>query len=410
MSVPPNSQIGEVDAETHHWSDWAANPYPFYKTLRDHQPVFHDEEVGPHGSYLVTRYHDVSAVLRDIDRFSNIPLNLLDVDPDERISPLRMADPPRHSWLRAIVMPLFTSKEMRSREAYFKDLAEGLLDVVETKDVVEVSSQLAIPLPGRVTCDLLGLPVEEHLRFIDLTTERRELSVAQQRRLEGEGGRTIEGLREEMWAIVAPLASARRLEPRSDAISLLVRAQDKVGKEQLSDKLIVDMLLLLLTGGFHTTQHLVENFLDLMADREDLWRRLRAEPSLIAPAVEEMLRYEAPVQMLPRRARAEVEIAGTRIPANATLQMVYGSANRDERVFDDPDTFLLEREPNRHLTFSGGIHTCPGSPVTRFEVNALIKEMTVRYARIERAGPSEPWSQTGGMRGYRKVPVRLIRD
>ncbi len=409
MNIAMTADPAQIDLKNVNWADWEEDPYPLYRALRDRSPVFHAPHHGVYGSYLITRYDDVASILMDVERFSNIPLNLLDVDPGERISPLRMADPPRHTWLRATIMPLFTSREMRNREPYLKALATDLLDQCEAKgDVVEVSSQLAIPLPGRVTCDILGLPLEYHQKFINFTVERRELSSAQQRK-EAYGAKTFDDVREEMWAIVEPIATARRAKPEVDAISLMINAQAKVGKDQIPDKLIIDMLLLLLTGGFHTTQHLVENFLSIMADRPDLWTQMREDRSLVAPAIEEMLRYDAPVQMLPRRARHDVEVAGTVIPANATLAMVYGAANRDERAYPDPDSFRLDRkEPKRQLSFSGGIHTCPGAPVSRAEVLWLIQEMLNRYKTLERTGPSVRWPGAG-FRGYQHVPLRFVR-
>jgi cytochrome P450 len=193
-----------------------------------------------------------------------------------------------------------------------------------------------------------------------------------------------------------------------------VQAQEREGLGEMSDELIIDMLLHLLTGGFHTTQHLIESLLDLLADRPDLWERMRGDRRLVAIAIEEMLRFDAPVQALQRRAIADVEMHGVTIPADSALAMVYGSANRDERVFEHPDTFSLDRDVTRHMAFSAGIHYCPGAPVSRFEVTALVNEMLDRYATIDRAAPSERWPERSqnvqSMRGFRSVPIRLLRD
>ncbi len=401
------------------WSKWADNPYPLYKVLRDQGPIFHD---APNNAYLVTRYDEVFQVLADVERFSNIPANLLDTAPNDRISTLRNADPPRHTWIRAIVMPLFTSREMRRLDPYFKQLSAELLDKVEEGDTVEVSSQIAIPLPGRVTCDLLGVPDEKKARFLDLTAERLRLMNVQTRSGDsyatGPSGllptdRTFLEVRNELWETIEPIMAARRQKPEHDAITLLAQAQDKVGTDQLPNEIIIDLLLQLLTGGFHTTQHLLEMFIDLLADRDDIWQRLRADPSLIPAAIEEMLRLDPPVQALPRRAREDMELFGMQIPKNANLMMVYGAANHDERVFADPETYSLDREGKRHTSFSAGIHICPGAPVSRFEVKALLEEMAIRYKRIERAGPTRirATGQTtvNAMHGREHVPVRFVR-
>lgn len=399
----------DIDLERIRWSEWREDPAPLYRRLRDDFPVFYD---APNDQFLVTRYEDVDAVSKDFRRFSSTPPDMVG---GERISPMREEDPPRHTFLRRIVMPLFTPREMRRLEGYFAGVARGLLDRAEQGEVVEVSSQLAIPLPGRVTCDLLGVPLDQHERFLELTAERRALIAVSDKRVDDVGGlRPLEEIRDELWGIVGPVAQARRERPERDAISFLVQVQDEQGPEQMSDELIVDMLLHLLTAGFHTTQHLIELLIDLLADRRDLWDRLRADRSLVPVAIEEMLRFGSPVQSLQRRASEDVVLHGVTLPKNAWIALVYGSANRDERVFEDPDVFSLDRGVGRHVAFGAGIHYCPGAPVSRFEVRALFDEMLDRYVAIERAGPSERWPNDSRtvytMRGFRSVPVRLRRS
>jgi cytochrome P450 len=400
-----------VDIDGLAWSDWAADPYPLYRYLRDERPVFHD---GANDIYVLTRYEDVFAVLADHKRYSNIPVHLVE-DDSGRISPLREEDQPRHTFLRRIVMPMFTVREMRRLEPYFRQVARDLLDGAEANgSLVEVSSQIATPLPGRVTCDLLGVPLEEHALFMELTAERLSLLHASTGRTDPTGStRTFSDVRAGLWGVVGPVVAARRARPEHDAISLLVAAQDEHGADVITDELIVDMLLHLLTGGFHTTQHLIEMLVSLLADRPDLWQRLREDRSLVLPAIEEMLRFDAPVQALRRRPLEDVVVRDSPIPANASVSVVYGSANRDERAFDDPDTFSLDRGTNRHMAFSAGIHYCPGAPVSRYEVQALLDEMLDRYVTLERAGPSERWHLTQKtvetMHGFKSVPVRFHR-
>ena len=401
--------VSEIDLDPIRWSNWSENPYPLYRALRDEHPIFHDQA---NDEYLLTRYEDVSALLLDNQRFSNVPLWVQE-HPENQISPLREADQPQHTWLRAIVAPLFTPKEMRRLEPYFKSLADELLDAAEQADVVNASSMLGIPLPGRVTCDLLGVPKERHKLFMDLTAERLGL-LSQNGGYGGQGKtfRPFEAIRADLWDVIDPVVAARRLKPENDAISLLIQAQDRLGVEQLSNDLIVDMLLHLLTGGFHTTQHLIEMFVSLMADRDDLWQRLRADRSLVNPAIEELLRWDSPVQAQPRRAVEDTESAGVPIPKDAKVYVVYGSANRDEREFEDADAYSLDRGVSRHFAFSTGVHFCPGQPVTRFEVRALINAMLDRYRAIERMGPSVRWlseqATVHAMHGYKSVPVKLI--
>lgn len=401
-----------VDLTGIRWRDWADDPYPLYRMLRDEQPVYFDP-----GSqtYVISRYDDVAAVLRDHRRFSNRPLAQMRGE-REQLSPIREEDQPLHTARRKIVAPLFTSGRLRRQQEYFRRLAREILDEAETSSEVEASADIAVRLPGRVTCDLLGLPLEHHVRFKALTEERLELlQVNNGRRYPTEGARTIDEVRADLWEIVGPVVRARRSEARDDAISLLVEAQDNGTERDLSELLLVNMLAHLLTGGFETTQHLVELLISLFADRPELWRRLREDRALIDVAIEEMLRWEAPVQTQRRRAMEEVAIDGVPIPRDGAVIAVLGAGNRDERVYADPDRFDLDRDVGRHLAFSLGIHYCPGAPVSRFEVRALLDEMLDRYAEIERTGASEPLPHPPEMptletmRGFQRVPVRLRR-
>ena len=174
------------------------------------------------------------------------------------------------------------------------------------------------------------------------------------------------------------------------------------------------MLLELVTGGFETTQHLIESLVDHLADHPELWARLREDRTLVPKAIEEMLRFRSPTQALGRRPLEDVELHGVAIPAQSWVTVVYGSANRDERVFPDPDTFDLDRDLRRHVAFSAGIHYCPGAPVTRAETHLLLEELLDRYTSVERAGPSRPNpnpmpGMVGKILGWSQVPVRFRR-
>jgi cytochrome P450 len=385
------------------------DPYPVYRRMRDECPVYRDEHTG---SYALTRFDDVVAILGDRERFSNEPLDIAEGRMG-RLSPLKEADPPRHTFVRRLVMPLFTPAAMRAREASFLALAVELLDEAERHEIVEVTEMLAIPLPGRVMLDILGLPASEHPRFRQLTDERLQVLAVHEGRVKHvEGGgppRTIDEVRADLWTMVEPLALARRVKPRNDAITLLADAQDEYGRDELSEADFVDLMLTLLAGGFETTQHLIELLGDYLADHPELWAQMRADRSLVPKVIEEMLRWDAPLQEQPRRATTDAVVRNVPIPKNSRVYAVYGSANRDERVFDDPDEFRPDRDVRRHTSFGLGIHYCPGAPVSRAEVRILLDEMLDRYDRIERAAPSERAPEPD-MRGWSRVPVRLERD
>src|SRR4051812_509087 len=198
----PMSVLDTIDVAGVRWAEWADDPYPLYRALRDRNPVYHDEG---NRMFVLTRYADIHAVLRDHARFSNIPVFVVD-GTGVRTGPLREEDQPRHTFLRRIVAPLFTPAAMRRMTPYFVALARQLLDDAERGDVVEVSEQLAKPLPGRVTCDLLGLPVELHARFHRLT----EIRLALLGQLEGRVDThpdldDLARVRAEQWEILEPL-------------------------------------------------------------------------------------------------------------------------------------------------------------------------------------------------------------
>ena len=395
--------------------EWTANaddPWPLYKRLRDEAPVHHDEA---NGTYLLTRHDDVYRVLVDHRMFSSVPRVILE-GREPPTSEIRMADEPRHSDLRRIVAPLFSPGAMRRLDVYLKDVAQEIVDAAEGADVTEVSSALAIPLPGRVALDLVGLPQSQHDRFMELIDARLRIVL---RRSNGgamtdDDRETLARVQAEMWEIVLPVIDERRHTPQPDAITRLAEAQAERGRDDIPDSLFLNMLLELITAGFETTQHLIELLLSHLADEPALWTRLRDDRSLLPAAIEEMLRWRSPVQALGRRASEDVEFHGVTVPADAWITTVYGSANRDEREFPDPDAFRLDRDLKRHVAFSAGIHYCVGAPVTRNEVCALLGELLDRYTGIERAGASVPWPNTmpgrpGKILGWKTVPVRFVR-
>jgi cytochrome P450 len=392
------------------WGEWVDDPYPLYRVLRDERPVYFDE---PNGAHVLTRYEDVAEVLRDHRRFSSRPLAQVTGEKGHNSS-LPQQDPPSHTAHRRVVTPLFTSGRMRRQAPYFRRVAADIVSALESGRDVEVSSEVAVPLAGRVTCDLLGVPFELQARFRALTKERQALLLADNGRIEPSAtDRTIDDVRADLWDIVGPLAEERRAQPCDDAISVLVAA-NTAGADAISDLVLVDMLLLLFHGGFATTQHLVEMLIDHVVDRPALWDRLRADRSLIDLAIEEMLRWDAPVQALRRRAVEDEVIRDVPIRKDSMVFAVLGAANRDERVFTDPDRFDLGRDYTRHTAFGVGVHYCPGAPVSRVEVRALLDELFDRFGSIDRAGPSVRWPQVDdpkrtveAMRGYECVPVRL---
>jgi cytochrome P450 len=392
------------------WTAWADDPYPLYRLLRDESPVYYDE---PNDTYVLTRFDDVYGVLRQHDTYSNVPLGILQGNL-ARTSDIRMADPPVHTLRRRIVKPMFIPGEMRRITPYLHEVSRELIDAVAGDDVVDITDAFAIALPGRVTLDIIGLPREVHDSFRALTDERIRIILGRTGATHEppEARAEVERIRAALWEIVGPIAQERRREPRHDVMTLVVQARDEHGPEVIPDDVFINLLAEVLTAGFETTQHLIELLLDRCADDPELWARLRADRALIGPAMEEMLRYKSPTQALGRRPVQDVTFHGVEIAKDSWITISYASANRDERQFPDPDTYIPDRDLRKHVAFSYGIHYCAGAPLTRYEVTALLHELLDRFETIERAGESTPWPTTfpgriGKPPGLRHVPVRL---
>jgi cytochrome P450 len=403
------SQIDLADLD---WTDWADDPYPIYRRLRDEAPVFWDER---NQTYVITRYEDVYRILLGHRRFSSVPLDILE-GRQPPTSEIRQQDEPRHGFIRNTVAPLFNPGAMRRREERIREIVREIVDTAEGPEVVEVSTAIATPLPGTVALELIGLPRTHHERFSRLMVERLTFLLTRGSRAESspEALERFAALRAEMWEMVTPLIEERRAHPENDAISRILEKQDEVGTEELSDDVFLNMLLELVTGGFETTQHLIESLISHLADHPDLWARMRDDRTFVPKAIEEMLRFRSPTQALGRRPLEDVELHGVTIPADSWVTVVYGSANRDEREFDDPDTYDIDRDLRRHVAFSAGVHYCPGAPVSRAETRLLLEELLDRYRTIERAGPSVPNpnpmpGKVGKIIGWSEVPVRFLR-
>ena len=328
----------ELGVDAVDWTAWADDPYPLYRQLRDEAPVYYDEL---NDTFVLTRFDDVYGILRQHQRFSSVPLGIAE-GTLARTSDIRMADPPLHTLRRRIVKPMFIPGEMRRITPYLHEVARGLIEAVAGQDVVDITDAFAIPLPGRVTLDIIGLPREVHDTFRALTDGRIRIILGRTGATHEppEARAEIERIQADLWEIVAPIADARRRRPQHDVITLVVQARDEHGPEVIPDDVFINLLAEVLTAGFETTQHLIELLLDRLADEPELWASLRDDRALIGPAMEEMLRWKSPTQALGRRPLQDVRFHGVEIPKDAWITIAYASANRDERQFPDPDSYV----------------------------------------------------------------------
>jgi cytochrome P450 len=393
-----------------------ANPYPFYARLRTEAPVWRVTLGDRRTAWLVTRYEDVARVLKD-DTFAKDKLNAM--DPEQRaktpwvpgfLEPLERnmldLDDPDHARLRALVSKAFTPRIIERLRGRIEALCEELLDAMERERKREGGTDLvagyALPLPATVIAELLGVPAEDHARFHRWSN--RLVSVSSGRDMLRALPAALSFVR-----YLRNLVERRRAGPEDDLITALIRAEE--AGDRLSEDELLAMAFLLLVAGHETTVNLIASGTLALLEHPEQTERLRRDPSLTKTAVEELLRYTSPVEMATERyAREDAEIGGRRIPRGELVLAVLGSANRDERHFEDPDVLDLARDPNRHLAFGrGGVHHCLGAPLARMEGHIALSALLRRFpgARLAMAPDILRWRRGLFLRGLEKLPLVL---
>jgi hypothetical protein len=384
------------------------DPYPLYAGVRQRGMV-----TSSLGAFMAADHATVAAVLRD-RRFSSSPVHQRGYRPpsfpadDPRAElpagDLLNLDPPDHTRLRRLVSGAFTPRAIAALEPRIREMTVRLLAEADAAAGFDLIDALAFPLPIAVICQLLGVPAGDRAQFrawghdVAASLDPQTAAAAQTQSRASE----IALLR-----YLQDLVRERRDNPDDTILSALIAAEEE--GDRLSTGEVVRMSLLLLVAGFETTVNLIGNgTVALLAD-PDGWDRLRSDPAQVPAAIEEMLRYDSPVQLTSRTATEPVELAGREIAAGRTVLVAIGGANRDPAVFERPDEFLLGRpDPGRHLSFSLGLHHCLGAALARLEGRIAIEELTSRYPALElTAKPTR--RQQLVLRGFESVPVRAGR-
>jgi cytochrome P450 len=405
MSQPP--QVDLFDPV------FKADPYPTYARLRSSAPVHRATMPDGRGVWLITRYEDVLAVLKD-ERFVKdwrsalAPEQLAEIPPiPEVMKPLSRnmldTDPPDHERLRALVSKAFTPRLIERMRPRVQAIADGLLDAVQDSGGMDLIDDYAFPLPITVIAELLGVPAEDRNNFREWS-DAAVSGNASQEYLE-------EILIPHMQAFtdyLRALFEEKHANPRDDLVSALVQAEE-VG-DKLSEDELLGMVFLLLVAGHETTVNLIGNGVLALLQHPDQLRKLKDDPSLIKPAVEELLRYDGPVETSTERfAREDVDMGGTVIPRGEMVLVVLAAADHDPERFSDPDDLDITRTDNRHLAFGKGIHHCLGAPLARMEGQIAISTLLRRMPNLRLKGSSESLSWRLGMilRGLRGLPVEF---
>ncbi|MBN9491292.1 MAG: cytochrome P450 [Alphaproteobacteria bacterium] len=384
-----------------------ADPYPFYRKLREHAPVFKAEQ----GFWLLTRYEDVAFSLRDKRFGKDFAGSIRRRYGEDRMGEPTIAnlshtmlvlDPPDHTRLRSLVTKAFTARRIADMRPRIRQLVDEQLDRVVDKGGMDVIRDLAHRLPVIVICDMLGIPEEHRAPFlVGSNVSGRILDPAPMSREELDHANTMT---EAGNVYFDQLCELRRREPQDDLTTELVRAEE-AGDRLTSEELRANIGLLF-GAGHETTTNLIGNGLLALHRSPDQWQRLKDEPSLIPGAVEELLRYDSSVQMTGRVTNTAVEVGGVTIPAGESIITLLGAANRDPAQYTDPDRLDVGRENVRPMSFGGGIHHCLGAQLARLEAELVFTALVERLPSLELSEKDRPdWRRSFTLRGLNKLPA-----
>ena len=385
--------------------EFIADPYPFYHRLREAEPVHRS----PLGFWVLTRYDDCVTLLRD-QRFGRAGFEgMLEAVYGEQREQGRLPtsmlfrDPPDHTRLRSLVSRAFTPRVIEGLRPRIRQIVDELLDGVRAARQMDVIAELAYPLPVTVICEMLGVPVGDHAsikqwssdiaRSLDAIGLPSDLEIAERGR---------EG-RRQLGEYFRGLVPARRRQPRADLLSLLIAAEEQGDK--LSEGELLATCVLLFIAGHETTVNLIGNGLVALLRHPEELERLREDPALIPSGVEELLRYDGPVQRTARIAQVDVELGGHMIEKGQMVVALIGAADRDPAHFAEPDRLDVGRRDNHHIAFGFGIHFCLGAPLARLEGQIALGTLLRRAPGLALGSDALEWRESSVLRGLKALPV-----
>ncbi len=382
-----------------------ADPYPLYRELREHDPV-HRLAIG---GWALTRYSDCALALTDARFGSESPpaIRGASILPEDHPlivlgNSMLFLDPPEHTRLRGIVSKAFTRRAVDALAPLVEQLVAELCDAAEVRGKVDLVEDFAYPLPISVMCELLAIPGEDRAGFGQWS---RDLAGVVD--IPADLGVIARGAKAGEFFIdyFHSLLPLRRADPGDDLLSALIAAEDEGGR--LSHNELLATCVQLVFAGHETTQNLIGNgMLALLANRGQ-FERLRDDPQLMRPALEEFLRFDSPAQLSVRWTKADVELEGKTIRPGEPVLVFLGAGNRDPAQFEDPDVLDVGRSDNKHLTFGAGVHFCLGGPLARLEARIAIAELVRRFPHMELLDPNPPHRPTLALRGLASLPVSV---
>ena len=359
----------------------ARDPYAVYRQLRERDPV-HRMRLAD--AWVLTRYEHVDAMLRDHKRFSAESRRFHDTG----LTTMLDIDPPDHTRLRALVSRAFTPRSVARWEGRVQEIADRLLDAVAGHDRFELIAALGYPLPVTVIAEMLGVPPEDMDRFEGWSND---IALLVEPILTPVQLEKVRRSTDALFAYFETILEARQREPGDDLVSALLAAEEE--GDRLSREELLSTMVLILVAGNETTRNLIGNGMLALLRHPGQLRRLRNAPELLEPAVDELLRYDSPVQIDGRVAREDLEVGGKRLRRGQRVLGLIGAANRDPDAFDNPDALDIGRRKKSHLSFGRGIHYCLGASLALLEARIAFRGLLDRFPSIRLA--AEPRYRDG---------------
>jgi cytochrome P450 len=405
-------------------SDDVGTPAPLFSAefQRDPYPTYRHCLAGPSlqplegrpDLWLLFGYEACATVIRDTRLSAMRPASLLVAVSGDALSEfndlvqhmqrwLLLRDAPRHTELRKLMNRGFTPVTAERLRHKVDGIVDRLLNDLQGRDTIDLIKDFAYPLPVRVICELLGLPEELHDRCVVLSNDIA-LWMGDVRR-PPERARLAQQAIRELEGYFAETIRKRRGERRDDLLSILLDAADDA--DVMTEEELYAQCVMLLFGGHETTRNLIGNGIYTLLKHPDFYAELRNDERLLPSAVEELLRYESPVQAFGRVVKADLEIDGTRLPAGSAITFMIGAAHRDSRQYSDPDRLDLRRPHNRHLAFGGDAHVCLGSTLARLEGRLSISALTRRFPKLRLIDERPDWGPNFAFRGLNTLRVRI---
>jgi pimeloyl-[acyl-carrier protein] synthase len=386
--------------------EFQSNPYAYYHGLRDAMPIYHWEHWQ---MWFLSRYNDCVAVLKDsrFGRELDDPSFRMQIPDSQRVLVemqrdwMLLRDPPSHTRLKMLAHKAFTPRTVERMRSNIEALTDNLLDAIQDTHKLDLIADLASPLPVTVIADLIGVPHEDRPTFqrwsqalaftLELVDDPQIYDAASV-------------VTEEFSAYLRDLIAERRKHPQEDFLTALIAAKEH--DDVLTESEMIATIILLLVAGHETTVNLIGNGTQALLHHPDQWEKLKADPSLVRNAVEEMLRYDSPVQLTARIAHEDVTVDGQAIPKGGQVALLLGAANRDPQQFPDPDKFDITRTgADKHIGFGNGIHFCLGAPLARVEAEIAFKSILRKLPNLALTDQAPTYRSTYVLRGLASLPL-----